>query len=241
VTDQPATETSFFGYARAVLEAFPTIRAAIVQVAEVEPGEADGLAGEYRAQQTATKQRLSQTPIAEIASVAAWRRAFTQFGVKPTQHRSAIESLLRRLSKQGDVPSINPLVDVGNLVSIRHSLPVAVFDLDRVSLPIEVRFASGDEVFHGIGTDGPDNPAPGEVIFIDAAGNVCARRWCWRQSAPSAAGPHSTDVLFVIEGHHECASEDVMAAGQDIADVVARHLHATVGPVDLLSPERPLA
>jgi len=237
VTDQPATETPSFGYDRTVLDAFPTIRAAVVQVADIEPGGADGLADEYRSQQLATIERLAQIPIAEIASIAAWRRAFSRFGVKPTQHRSAVEALLRRLSKQGEVPSINPLVDIGNLVSIRHSLPVAVFDLEGVSLPIEVRFASGDEVFHGIGTDGPDHPSPGEVVFIDAAGYVCARRWCWRQSAQSAAGPDSTRVLIVIEGHHESASEDVMAAGQDIADMAVRHLHATVGPVDLLSPE----
>ena len=39
--------------------------------------------------------------------------------------RSAAEALLRRLTKQGSIPSINTLVDIGNLVSIRYALPVA--------------------------------------------------------------------------------------------------------------------
>jgi DNA/RNA-binding domain of Phe-tRNA-synthetase-like protein len=236
MTDQP-----FFGYDQAIIDAFPTIRAAVVDVRVGDPDDVAALVSEYRARQSATAQRLDRTPIAEIASIAAWRRAFTRFGVKPTQHRSAVESLLRRLAKQGDVPSINPLVDIGNLVSIRHSLPVAVFDLDRIAPPITVRFASGAEVFYGIGTDGPSHPAPGEVVFIDARGDICARRWCWRQGAQSAAGSDSKHVLFVIEGHHESASDDVSAAGRDIADLTARHLHASAGHVELLSSERPLA
>jgi DNA/RNA-binding domain of Phe-tRNA-synthetase-like protein len=239
--DKPLFGTPRFGYDRAVLDAFPTIRAAVVEIDGVEPGGVGALEREYLAQQSTTAEWLDRTPIAEIASVSAWRRAFSRFGVKPTQHRSAVEALLRRLSKQGEVPSINPLVDMGNLVSIRHSLPVAVFDLDEISPPITVRFASGDELFHGIGTDGPEQPAPGEVVFIDARASVCARRWCWRQSALSAAGRDTTRALVVIEGHHESASEDVMAAGKDVADLATRHLHATVGPVDLLSPERPFA
>lgn len=225
---------SSFGYDSTVIDAFPTIRAAAVRVVDVIPGDPVALEDEYRSQQSVTIEWLGRIPIASIPSVAAWRRAFSRFGVKPTQHRSAVESLLRRLSKQGDVPTINPLVDIGNLVSIRHALPVAVFDLDRISPPIMVRFAGGDESFHGIGTDGPDNPAPGEVIFVDAGGSVCARRWCWRQSAESAACHDSTRALFVIEGHHDSAAQDVDAAGRDVIDLATRHLHATVSGIDLL-------
>jgi len=241
VPDQSPFETTLFGYDRAVLDAFPAVRAAVVEVDGVEPDDVGALEIEYRTQQSTTAEWLDRTPIADIASIAAWRRAFSRFGVKPTQHRSAVEALLRRLSKQGEVPSINPLVDIGNLVSIRHSLPVAVFDLDKIAPPITVRFASGDEVFNGIGTDGAEHPAPGEVVFIDARGSVCARRWCWRQSEQSAAGPDSTRVLVVIEGHHESASEDVMAAGKDVADLATLHLHTTVGLLEFLSPERPFA
>jgi len=226
--------TATFTYDQAVLEAFPAIRAAVVSIHGIERGEAVGLLGEYRDAQLETLNRLTATPIAQVPSVGAWRRAFTQFGVKPTQYRSAVEALLRRLSKTGDVPSINPLVDIGNLVSIRHALPVAVFDLDMVSPPITVRFATGEEVFRGIGTETADHPTPGEVVFVDSAGSVCARRWCWRQSADSAAGKSSTAALFVTEGHHESAADDVQAAANDIVDLATSHLHGVVQEFELL-------
>ena len=52
---------------------------------------------------------------------ASKHEAIRGFGVDPTQYRSAAEALLRRLSKSGEIPSINALVDLGNLVSIRYA------------------------------------------------------------------------------------------------------------------------
>ena len=72
--------------------------------------------------------RIGETPLSELPTLAAWRRAFRAFGVDPTAYRSAAEALLRRLTKQGSIPSINALVDIGNLVAIRYGLPVAMFD-----------------------------------------------------------------------------------------------------------------
>ncbi|HEU4832604.1 MAG TPA: phenylalanine--tRNA ligase beta subunit-related protein [Actinomycetota bacterium] len=49
-------------------------------------------------------------------------------------------------AKQGDIPSISTLVDIGNLVSIRYAVPVAVFDRAGVAGSITVRFATGMSV-----------------------------------------------------------------------------------------------
>ncbi|MBA3293062.1 MAG: hypothetical protein H0T40_04815 [Geodermatophilaceae bacterium] len=62
---------------------------------------------------------------------------------QPTQHRNAAEALLRRLGKQGDIPSVSTLVDVGNLVSIRYAMPVAVFDLADIAGSVTVRLSAG--------------------------------------------------------------------------------------------------
>src|SRR4029079_2993492 len=123
----------------------------------------------------------------ETPSLVAWRAAFRRFGVNPTQYRSAAEALLRRLDKKGDIPSINTLVDIGNLVSIRYALPVAMVDTRALAGPITVHAATGAESFLELDDQSSVHPAPGEVIFSDAAGVVVARRWCWRQSAESAA------------------------------------------------------
>ncbi len=58
----------------------------------------------YQAEQEEVKRRIGDTPLSELPSLAAWRRAFSAFNVNPTQYRSAAEALLRRLTKKGRHP-----------------------------------------------------------------------------------------------------------------------------------------
>ena len=97
------------------------------------------------------RERLSRGPESELAEVSAWRRAYAQMGLKPTQYRSAAEALLRRFRREGTMPDLHPLVDLCNAVSLAFALPVAVLDLARVDSHLVVRHATGDEAHLGFG------------------------------------------------------------------------------------------
>ena len=214
-----------FSYHPDIIDRFPTIQAGVVHATGlINESSPDELANRYRAEQLSATRRLEATPIAELGPIAAWRRVFSQFGVQPTRHRNAAESLLRRLSKHGDVPTINTLVDIGNLVSIRYAMPVAVLDVAGIDTTITVRQADGTESFTDLGSTEVTHPKHGEVIFVDRAGVVCARRWCWRQSANSATSGSTTEALIVIEGHHDTARTDIDSAIDDVRGLLASHL-----------------
>lgn len=214
---------TLFQYDKQIVERFPSIVGGVLVAGGVRNGPSPAeLEAAFEAEQRAVLARLGDTPLSEVASLAAWRRAFRGFGVDPTAYRSAAEALLRRLTKQGSIPSINTLVDIGNLVSIRYALPVAVFDRASVREGLTVRLATGDESFTDLGPGAVDNPEPGEVIFIDPAGHVAARRWCWRQSAESASRDSTTDILVTVEGHHDSARADVDAAVSDLDGLLVR-------------------
>jgi DNA/RNA-binding domain of Phe-tRNA-synthetase-like protein len=211
-----------FGYDQAVTDQYPAVRAGVIHAAGVSNGPSPaGLLADYRAEQQAARARLAGTPIADLPSIAAWRRAFSRFGAKPTQYRNAAEALLRRLAKQGDIPSLSTLVDIGNLVSIRYALPVAVFDRARVAGTLTVRLATGAEQFSDLGSSGSVSPEPGEVIFSDEDNVVAARRWCWRQSAQSATGAGTAEALIVTEAQHDTAEADITAAVADLTALLA--------------------
>jgi len=229
-----------FGYAEEITEGYPAIRAGVIHATGVANGPSPpALIDDYRAEQRLAAARLEATPIADIASIGAWRRAFSRFGAKPTQYRSAPEALLRRLSKQGDLPAINTLVDAGNLVSIRYAVPVAAFDLANIAGAITVRLAAGDEAFSDLGSSATVSPDRGEVVFVDDDNVVCARRWCWRQSATSATGPKTSEALLVVEALHETADEDVQAASGDIVELMSAHQPQAQFTSYLLSPAAP--
>ena len=210
-----------FQYHPEILERFPTVVGGVM-IAEgmTNPPSSDDLKAEYLQEHQKVLQNIGDTPLSELPSLAAWRGAFRAFGVDPTQYRSASEALLRRLTKKGDIPSINTLVDIGNLVSIRYALPVAVFD----SLtPLTVQFADGTESFTPLGQAESEHPEVGEVIFADTQDIVAARRWCWRPSAGSAAHPQTTDAVITIEGHHDSAEAEIMSALEDLKVLLTRY------------------
>ena len=229
-----------FSYDDAVVKRYPTIRAGVIHATRLaNRASSPELLDEYRAAQQAASDRLHTIAIAELPSIVAWRRAFARFGAKPTQHRNAAEALLRRLAKHGDIPTISTLVDIGNLVSIRYTIPVAVFDLANVAGSITVRFATGAELFTDLGSAGSVSPDPGEVIFVDSNNVVCARRWCWRQSAQSATSTTTVVALIVVEGHHDAAGRDVESALSDLTSLLASHQPQGQIKSYVLSPANP--
>ncbi len=229
-----------FSYHQQVLARFPTIRAGVVHADGLVNGRSpDRLRTAFREQQAVSLARFRGTPMSEIPSIVAWRRTFSAFGVKPTRYRNAAEALIRRLTKAGDIPSINPLVDIANLVSVRYGRPVAAMDQARVAGPITVRFATGDERFNDLGSSRTTSPEVGEVIFVDRMGAVAARRWCWRQSAQSATGPDTVEALFTVEGHHEDGDEDVASATRDLLALLEIYQPQARVESAWLSPSRP--
>ena len=187
----------------------------------------------------AVRARIGGTPLSDIPSLAAWRRVFRGFGVDPTQYRSAAEALLRRVTKQGELPTVGTLVDLANLVSIRYALPVAVFDLRGIAGGTTVRLARGDERWADLGSSQAGHPAPGEVIFADDEDTVSARRWCWRQSAGSAAREDTTEILVTVEAHHETGPDDVARALGDLEDLLLAYANPATLHRAILGPDAP--
>ncbi len=228
-----------FQYSPDILTRYPgVVGGAIFAQGMTNGSTPERLRAAFQVEQQATLQRIGNTPLSQIPSLAAWRSAIRGFGVEPTQYRSAAESLLRRLTKKGDIPSINALVDLGNLVSIRYALPVAVFDTRALQGTVTVHFANGSERYTTLGQDEVDHPEPGEVVFSDETGLVIARRWCWRQSEPSAAQLDTNAAIITIEAHHANAHEDIEAALHDLLTLL--HSYAggeyTAGILDASNP-----
>ena len=228
-----------FQYDNEILTRYPTVVGGLILARRMTNGPAPkDLQAAFIAEQQATLQRIGDTPLSQITSLAAWRAVFRSFGVDPTQYRSSAEALLRRLTKKGDIPSINLLVDLGNLVSIRYALPAAVFDTRTLQGAITVHFADGSERYTTLGQDQVEHPEPGEVVFSDVTKLVIARRWCWRQSDQSAAQQNTTQAIITVEAHHAEGKEDVDAALNDLLTLLRTYAggHYISGTLDAANP-----
>lgn len=197
--------------------AFPNLHAGVMHVRGVR-GAPDFDAAVI-AHTAAAKARLSDRGLQGLAplsegqwpEIQAWRRVYSDMGLQPTQVRCAAEALLRRLRQDGQLPRVNPLVDLCNAVSVHAAVPIAVFDCAQVSWPLSVARARGDEEFLAFSGE-IEHPTEAEVVFVDGTRRAHARKWAHRQSSFSAVSSSTESVLIVIEAFHEGASATVTTA-----------------------------
>lgn len=229
-----------FQYHEAILNTFPsTVGGIIFAQGLTNSPSPDTLQSAFLDEQRATLARLGNTPLSDLSALSAWRSTFRRFNVEPTKYRCSAEALLRRLTKKGDIPSINTLVDIGNLVSIRYALPLAVFDTQGLTGAVTVHFADGTERYTGLGDEETIHPDVGEVVFSDETGLVIARRWCWRQSAESAANADTTHAIITVEAQHDGGRQDVENAVTDLLDLLNNYAGGTFSSV-ILDVDNPL-
>ncbi len=170
-----------------------------------------------RQAEASLRDRLSLDRIAEEPRIAAWREAYRTFGAKPSEFRCSVEAMARRVLRNDPLPSINALVDIGNLLSLRHLLPVGGHAIDVLTGDIELRLARGDETFVAFGTSEVEHPLPGEVVFVEGK-TVLTRRWTWRQANHTLTLPETTAVEFNVDGLPPVSAAEVE---QTCAEAVA--------------------
>jgi DNA/RNA-binding domain of Phe-tRNA-synthetase-like protein len=179
------------GYARGVVLAF-----------EVQNGPSpDKLIQLLRDAEASVRRQVSIETIAEHPRIKPWREAYKAFGAKPSEFRSSVEAMARRALRNDLLPSINALVDIGNIVSLQHLLPVGGHSIDELTRDISLRLATGMEDFVPFGstdTEGTEHPLPGEVIFVEGS-TVLTRRWTWRQANYTLTLPETRSIEINID------------------------------------------
>lgn len=195
-----------FSYDKSIRDCFPELKTGLLVIDGILPtGNVSAWTAHFA---DVACTRLANETESAFSEIQAWRKAFARMGLKPTQYRCASEALLRRFRSDGALPAIHPLIDLCNSVSIAFAIPIAVFDLEKITGGLQVRHSSGDEIYESFGGE-TEHPEHGEIIFADAAGRAHARRWVNRQSGASAVREETRRVLIVAEALHDKAAEDI--------------------------------
>lgn len=165
--------------------------------------------------------------------IQPYREAFRSIGINPNRYQCSIEALLDRISKGRGMPQINPIVDLGNAVSLKYRIPIGAHDLGTILDSLEVRFVRDGDVFIPFGGGDTETPESGEVVYV-SGGQVRTRRWTWRQSEIGKITAETSGVLFPIDGFTDFNKEQVIAARDELAGDIEKYfgIEAEVGLLD---------
>ena len=188
-----------YSISRDIFDKFPGYCRGVVLAFDVHNGPSpDRLIQMLRDAEACVRQQTTIENIAEHPRIKPWREAYKAFGAKPSEYRSSVEAMARRALRNDELPSISSLVDIGNIISLQHLVPVGGHSMDELTQDISLRFASGKEDFIPFGSTEIEHPLPGEVIFVEG-NTVLARRWTWRQANHTLTLPETHSIEFNID------------------------------------------
>ena len=163
----------------------------------------------------------------ETPDIVPYREAFRALGINPGKFLCSIEALLTRIAKGKGFPHINPIVDLGNAISIKYHLPIGAHDLDTIDESLQVRTAHEGDTFIAFGETEEETPDMGEAIY--ASGNeVRTRRWTWRQSERGKITEETRAVLFPIDGFADVNAKEVHEAIDEFVTLLRRFFGESV-------------
>ena len=205
-----------------IFQRFPGYVRGVVIAHELTNGPSpQALLDLLREAEAAVRARVKADAVAEEPRIKSWREAYRAFGAKPTEFRSSIEAMMRRVLKHERLPAINALVDIGNLISLRHLLPAGAHAIDVLAGDIALRPATGAEQFVAFGSTETEHPLPGEIIFAEGD-TVLTRRWTWRQGNHTLTLPQTRAIEFNIDGLPPVAVAEVEQAGTESMELIRR-------------------
>ena len=166
-----------------------------------------------------TLESLKANPV-----VRAYRDFMWRLGIDPTKTRPSSEALVRRLLRRGSFPRINNVVDSGNFASVETLVPIGLYDVDRFSQPLILRYARQGEEFNPIG--GEREVLDGsEVVLADSRGRIL-HIYPHRDSRETMIREGTRRVLVVSAGVPGVSRSLVVEAARLTASYIERYASA---------------
>ena len=178
-----------------------------------------------------TKPVFSENPVIKV-----WRDAFRLFKTKKGA-RCSIEALLKRVSKDQDVGSINPLVDIYNAASLNYALPCGAEDIDKFVGDLRLEVTQGGDDFQAIGEDKNSPTLEGELCYKDDEGAVC-RCFNWRDGQRTMITEKTKNAILFMESIAPQRKEDLKEAINYLAENLEKYLEGKV-EIHFVSKENP--
>ncbi|MEM3833138.1 MAG: phenylalanine--tRNA ligase beta subunit-related protein [Thermoprotei archaeon] len=97
------------------------------------------------------KSKLTIENIIKHPIIRTYRDFYWRIRIDPTKQRPSSEALIRRVLQNKSIPTINNVVDAGNIASLLTFIPIGLYDADNIEGTITLRLSKSNEYFVPIG------------------------------------------------------------------------------------------
>ena len=137
--------------------------------------------------------------------------------------KASIEAMASRIAKGHILGSINPLVDIYNIICLKNLVTCGGEDIEKIEGDMLLCFAKGDEEFIPLGEEENKPPKEGELIYRDDKGAV-VRGWLWREADRTKITENTKNALLYMELIDENRKEEFRKIVKDLEELVIQEL-----------------
>lgn len=208
---------------RRIFEKFPGLTIGVVVCKNIDnSGDQEEVQKEIKAQEDSIRGKYNTETLSQTPKIDVWRKTYSAFGAKPKENKSSVENLYRLVLQRVNLRHINKLVDIYNLISLKHMVPVGGEDIDKIQGDVTLTFAEPNEPpVLLLGDKEPRPPHAGEVIYKDDLSAIC-RRWNWREADRTKFTEGTRNCFLIIEGLPPVTRQEIENAAEELRDLVQK-------------------
>jgi DNA/RNA-binding domain of Phe-tRNA-synthetase-like protein len=165
--------------------------------------------------------RLSAREIEDDPILNGFRVLHERVKVSNRKHVASPENLLGFLIQRHQMPHINLLVDIYNLVSIKSRLAIGAHDIGSISGDVHLRLTNGNENFWPLGLDKPKPVGVGEYGYIDDSNDVICRLEV-RQVEKTKVTAVTQECFYIVQGNAASDVNYIRAATEELIALTKR-------------------
>jgi len=146
-------------------------------------------------------------------------------GLNPNKIMLAQLSMIKRVCKGGNIPNINTIVDLANIMAAKSNLPVGAFDLDKISGDITLRTSKAGEkylpLFENVEEEVPEN----EIVYADEE-KIFSRYS--KDCDITKVTLDTKSIFYVVDGTKTVSSENILQYLNELETFLTEVLYAKV-------------
>lgn len=209
-----------FCVSQEVFDAFPSACFGVVVAKGLEAAKVCTASELLAASVQSVPEKFGTEGVKAHPHIVIWRDAFLKMGLNPNKFQSSVEALSSRVHKSGQLPSINPVVDLVNALSLKYILPMGAHDIELMKGDIHLRVSRPGDRFTPFGAAETEEVPEGEIVYADEE-EIRTRRWVWRQGDKAKIRPESGYIFFPIDGFADKNLGQILDARDELAGILS--------------------
>lgn len=167
------------------------------------------------------KYNLSLVTTESNENLLGFRKLHDLVGRSNKTYVSSPENLLNYFLKNGDIPKINLIVDIYNLVSLKYLLALGAHDLGKIDGSVTLKLIKGDEKFIPLGQTLPKPIFAGDYCYVDDSNEII----CYletRQVEKTKITDATTEAFYIVQGNLNTKESYIKRAAFEVIDLTKR-------------------